>query len=70
MIDTYSLITIIYIVIGIILMLYWWNKDYALDYALAKAKGEVQDSAACLLMLGMITFWPLKLIHKIIKKFL
>lgn len=70
MIDTYSLITIIYIVIGIILMLYWWNKDYALEYALAKAKGEVQDSAACLLMLGMITFWPLKLIHKIIKIFL
>ena len=70
MICTYSLITIIYIVIGIILMLYWWNNDYALDYALAKAKGEAQDSAACLLMLGMITFWPIKLIHKIIKKFL
>ena len=51
-------------------MLYWWNNDYALDYALAKAKGEAQDSAACLLMLGMITFWPIKLIHKIIKKFL
>ena len=70
MIDTYSLIAIIYIVIGIILMLYWWNNDYALDYALAKAKGEAQDSSICLLMLCMITFWPLKLIHKIIKKFL
>ena len=70
MIDTCALLIFAYILIGISLMLYWWNNDYALDYALAKAKGEAQDSAACLLMLGMITFWPIKLIHKIIKKFL
>ena len=70
MIDTIALLLFAYILIGISLMLYWWNNDYALDYARAKAKGEVQDGAACLLMLGMITFWPLKLIHKIIKKFL
>ena len=70
MIDTAALLLFAYILIGISLMLYWWNNDYALNYALAKANGEVQDSAACLLMLGMIIFWPLKLIHKIIKKFL
>ena len=70
MIDIDVLLLFIYILIGISLMLYWWHNDYALDYARAKAKGEVQDGAACLLMLGMITFWPIKLIHKIIKNFL
>lgn len=68
MIDTGTLLLFAYILIGISLMFYWWNNDYALNYAYAKAKGEAEDSAACLLMLGMVTFWPLKLIHKIIKK--
>jgi len=56
MIDTIALLLFAYILIGISLMLYWWNNDYALDYAVAKAKGEVQDGVACLLILGMITF--------------
>ena len=67
MINTFALLIFIYMLIGISLMLYWWHMDYALEYALAKARGEVQDSAACLLMLGMVIFWPLKLIYKIIK---
>ena len=66
MIDTCALLLFAYILMGISLMLYWWNNDYALDYARAKAKGEVQDSAACLLILGMIVLWPLKLIIKFI----
>ena len=70
MIDLYTLLMFTYMLIGILLMLYWWNTDYAFDYETAKIRGEVQDGAACLLMLGMIVFWPLKLIHKIIKKFL
>lgn len=65
-----NILGISYLVVGLIVTIWIWNKDYALDYTFAKAKGEAQDSAACLLMLCMITFWPLKLIHKIIKKFL
>jgi len=65
-----NILGISYLVVGLIVTTWIWNKDYALDYAIAKAKGEAQDSTACLLMLCMITFWPLKLIHKIIKKFL
>ena len=63
-----GLIYIIYIVIGICLMFYWWNKDYSLEYKYAKQSGELQESMVSLLLLFCIFFWPIMLIFKLIKK--
>ena len=63
-----GLIYIIYIVIGICLMFYWWNKDYSFEYKCAKQSGELQESMVSLLLLFCIFFWPIMLIFKLIKK--
>ena len=59
----------IYIIVGLFLSIFWWNKKYKRDYDYAKAKEDgVEDGMAVLFLLILMTFWPLVAIYKLIKK--
>lgn len=61
----------IYLGIGLIFTLFWWNKKYKRDYDYAKAKEDgVEDGMAVLFLLILMIFWPLVAIYKGLKKIL
>lgn len=59
--------SIIYFIIGFIVCNYIWNKYYAKGYKEAKAKGEVEEGAAVILLLILTVFWPIWFVLEIIK---
>ena len=64
-----ELAAVIYFVIGLICSLAWWNDEYKADYELALKNGNVEKPMACLLLLMMTVFWPLKAIMNCIDGF-
>ena len=65
--ETFIIIT--YIVVGVLLALYWWNKHYKRDYDYAKARDEgVEDGMAVIFLMILALFWPLVAIYKGLKK--
>ena len=58
----------LYILIGVSITFYWWNTEYAEEYAEAKEEGEAEDSMAIIYMLILTLLWPIRLIYKIIRK--
>ena len=52
----------IYIIIGIILAFYFWNKEYVNDYREAKRTGEIEHGMVCIYLVVVTIFWPLKII--------
>ena len=64
----YFLITFVYIFIGVIFMVYWWNTVFAKDYEYVKLNsGNTDDGAAGIILICMMTLWPIILIYKIAK---
>lgn len=63
-----TILVAIYIAIGIILMLYWDNKEYANSYKKTKSEGEVEKGMISILFLFLVFFWPIKLIINLIRK--
>ena len=59
---------VIYLAIGFILSIYWFNKDYAESYNAAVAEGDAEKGMSSIMMLGLMLFWPIKLIKDFIKK--
>jgi hypothetical protein len=61
--------TLIYLTVGIVLAIYWFNKEYEQEYKeLKKSEEGVDKGMAELLILFMAIFWPLKLIYNLVKK--
>ena len=57
---------IIYLGIGIILTLYWWNKHYKESYEKAKASEEgVEKGMAQMLLMVLLFLWPVVIAYKI-----
>jgi len=49
-------------------MIYWWNTDFSKDYEYAKLNsGNPDDGAAGIILICMMTLWPIILIYKIAK---
>lgn len=64
----YFLITFVYIFIGVIFMVYWWNTVFAKDYEYAKLNSDnPDDSAAGIILICMMILWPIILIYKTVK---
>lgn len=61
----------IYLGIGLIFTLFWWNRKYKKDYDYAKeVENGVEDGMAVLFLLILMMFWPLVAIYKGLKKIL
>ena len=56
---------IIYLIIGICLSHYWWNKEYKKEYDYVKSVGEAEDGYAILYLLVVTLLWPIKLFIRI-----
>lgn len=60
--------SVIYIVIGVVLAFYWFDKEYKEEYNKVKEEeGAVEDSIVCLLLLFFMVFWPIKLLYNFFK---
>ena len=58
--DIVSIVMIIYLVIGLCLTIYWWNKYFSKEYAKAKTSEEgVEEGMAVNHLLTMMFLWPL-----------
>ena len=61
--------SLIYIVVGIVLALHWFKKEYEPEYKeLEKSEEGVEKGMAELLIIFMAAFWPFKLIYNLVKK--
>lgn len=64
-----NLIIIFYFIIGFILGFYWWDKYYEPQYNIVKESDEgVEEGMVILFIAGLIAFWPVVLIYRIITK--
>ena len=52
---------IIYFVIGMILSIWWWEKEYKVE-----DEDELEKGTVCLFLLFLTFFWPVKLIKNLI----
>lgn len=58
---------IIYLVIGLVLAFYWFNKDYEKEYD-ELVKSDIPDRGVTnLFLLCMWVFWPIYLMKNLIK---
>ena len=59
--------TMIYLVVGILLAIYWFKRDYSKEYNELAENKEVEKGMAELLMLIMCLFWPIVMVKNLIK---
>lgn len=60
---------LIYLLIGLVLSCYWWNKTYKKAYEEAKASNGVEEGMAVNHLLLMMIFWPIVLVCNLYLKF-
>lgn len=65
--DIGCIASITYLVVGLLLANKWFNDEYKDEYDELKKNGEVQPAMACILLMAMAIFWPIKLIYNLIK---
>lgn len=59
----------IYFIFGLLLTIYWWNKDYKKSYNEAKKSEEgVEENMVSILLIILTFFWPIVLIYKLWKR--
>lgn len=60
---------LIYLVIGILLAIIWFKKEFEPNYKELEKSGEgVEKGMAELIMMFMAITWPIKLVYNLIKK--
>ena len=52
---------IIYFVIGMVLSIWWWEKEYKVE-----DEDELEKGTVCLFLLFLTFFWPVKLVKNLI----
>lgn len=63
-----TLISVIYVVIGLLCSYHWFKEDYEEEYNKTKdEEGEVEKGMVGILLLMMAAFWLPILIYKIVK---
>jgi len=60
--------TILYLLIGVCLSCYWWDKTYKKAYNEAKESKEgAEEGMASILLILMTIFWPILLVRNLYK---
>lgn len=59
--DISTIICCIYILIGIIVLIYDYQKYQKKSYELAKKNNMADDSMMCMYMMTVILLWPIKI---------
>ena len=54
---------IIYFVIGMVLSIWWWEKEYKIE-----DEDELEKGTVCLFLLFLTFFWPIKLIKNLMMR--
>jgi hypothetical protein len=54
---------IIYFVIGMVLSIWWWEKEYKVE-----DEDELEKGTVCLFLLFLTFFWPVKLIKNLMMR--
>ena len=62
-----TIISVIYIVVGLLCAIHWFEEDYGEEYRKAREEGEEEKGMACLLLLFMTILWPLIFVFKSVK---
>ena len=62
-----EILVCVYLVVGLVLSFYWFNRDHLRDYEEAEKTDMVEKGAAVLLLLILWVLWPIVLIKNIIK---
>ena len=63
-----TVILMIYFIIGAIVAVWLWNKNYKKSYDEAKKSEEgVEEGMASMLLMFLFIFWPFALIYKFLK---
>ena len=70
--DILSIIFISYFVIGLILSVYWWNKEYKSNYEYDKENEEVyvEEPMVMIFLAFMVLFWPFVLLKNYFEGFM
>ena len=64
-----AIVTIVYFAVGLVLTLMWWNDEYKAEYEYEREEGEVEEPMAILLLVGLLFFWPIKLVKNYLESF-
>lgn len=68
--NTFEVIAIIYLLVGIVLAFIWWNDEYEPQREYDEDYGEyVNDSMSLITFICLVLFWPLKLFKNWIENF-
>lgn len=63
-----GIIVISYFVIGFILAIYWFNKEYAESYNDVVINGNAEKGMSSIFLMMLMILWPIKLVRNIIKR--
>jgi hypothetical protein len=56
-----------YLVIGFVLSLYWFKRDYSKEYEECAKSGTLEKGVTEILLLLIWVFWPINMIKNVIK---
>ena len=62
-----TIISVIYVVIGVLCAIHWFEEDYGEEYRKAREEGEEEKGMTCLLLLFMAILWPFIFVYKVTK---
>lgn len=66
----YCFIVILYLLLGIIFCIYYWNKYYKKDYYEAKKTEICEEDMVGILLIIIELYWPFLFINEIFKIFI
>ena len=62
-----DIVVITYFVIGLVLVFYWYERDYHKEYVELNEKEEVEKGMVNMFLLFLWVFWPINMIKNIVK---
>lgn len=62
-----DIVVITYFVIGLVLVFYWYERDYHKEYVELNEKEEVEKGMVNMFLLFLWILWPINMIKNIVK---
>lgn len=61
---------IAYLVVGVVLAFVWWINEYKVEAENEDPEEEIESSMACIFLLLLVMFWPIKLVKNWMENFI